>query len=84
MLVSLVQRTNLEIINFETNTGIGFKTANLCLQVLQSAQNKETERVTLKEVGLDYTKCSEQIKRKLRAALNNHQSIDDGLILRVK
>ena len=79
-----MQRTNVEVINLESNTGIGFKTANLCLQVIQSAQNKESDRVSLKEIGLDYTKCSEQIKRKLRTALNNHQSMGDGLISRVQ
>ena len=34
LLASLVQRTNIEVLNLESNSGIGFKTANLCLQIL--------------------------------------------------
>lgn len=62
--------TQVQVVNFECNSGIGFSTASFLLQEL--GRTGTTEKISLKEIFLEYTNVSSSLKASLNSALFNY------------
>jgi len=72
LLLVFMKHTFLEVINLEWNLKIGFRTASFILQQLCSAG--DSQKISLREVFLEYTKVSDSLRTSLEIALHSYHT----------